>query len=149
MRDARARLLIPFEPYYTPKQMLQMGVFEGKYLNSTRHEYPADWFIDAKLSDVPDERLNFFGVKSRMPLSAWIQNGWIHPQDPWGWFQWFCRYTLGRRTDDDERQIQRWASFNARHGRQVFLYGGGDINKRRRQRQALLQWSCNPFPDCV
>lgn len=137
-----------FRPFYTPKQMLAMGVFEGKYLNSTRHEYPDDWFVSAKLSDVPDERVNFFGVKSRSPMSEWLANGWIHPQDPWGWFQWFCRYYSGRRTDDDHRQIKRWASFGARHGRQVFLYGEGDINRRRRQRQALLQWAHDPFPDC-
>lgn len=136
-----------FKPFYTPKQMLAMGVFEGKYLNSTRHEYPADWFVSAKLSDEPDERLNFFGVKSRMPLSEWNARGWIHPQDPWGWFQWYCRWYMGRRTDDDERQMRRWVAF-VRHSRQVYLYGEGDINKRRRQRQALLQWSHDPFPDC-
>jgi len=139
--------VIEFKPFYTPKQMLALGVFEGKYLNSTRHEYPADWFVTAKLSDVPDERLNFFGVKSRMPLSEWQARGWIHPQDPLGFFQWYCRWYLGRRTADDARQQRRWAAF-VRHSRQVFLYGDGDINKRRRQRQALLQWSHDPFPDC-
>ena len=136
-----------FQPYFTPKEMLEMGVFEGKYLNSTRHEFPSDWFENAILSDVPNPMLNFFKVKSRSPLSEWNRNGWIHPQDPLGWFQWYCRYTIGRRTDDDERQIKRWRSFGARHGAQVRMYGEGDIKKRPRQRQALLQWSHNPFPD--
>ena len=141
------QVTIDFKPFYTPKQMLELGVFEGVYLNSTRHEYPSDWFVTAKLSDEPNETVNFFGLKSRMPLSEWQARGWIHPQDPWGWFQWYCRYSLGRRTDDDARQIKRHTAF-VRHQRQVFLYGDGNLNKRRRQRQALLQWSHDPFPDC-
>lgn len=136
-----------FKPFYTPAQMLAMGVFEGKYLNSTQLEYPAHWFVPAKLSDIPDERVNFFGVKSRMSLSDWRAAGWIHPQDPLGWFQWYARWYMGRRTDDDTRQIKRHAAF-VRHSRQVYLYGEGDMNKRARQRQALLQWSWDPFPDC-
>ena len=128
--------------------MLEVGVFEGKYLNSTQHEFPRSWFAHARLSEKADPSMNCFGVKSRTPLSEWQARGGVHPQDPMGWFQWYCRFYLGRRTSDDERQIQRWASFGARHGRQVFLYGEGDINKRRRQRQALLQWSHNPFLDC-
>lgn len=137
-----------FFPYCTPQEMLEVGVFEGKYLNSTQHEFPRSWFAHTRLSEIADASLNCFGVKSRMPLSDWQARGWIHPQDPLGWFQWYCRFYLGRRTSDDQRQIQRWASFGARHGPQVFLYGEGDINKRRRQRQALLQWSHDPFPDC-
>ena len=135
-----------FKPFYTPKQMLEMGVFEGRYLNSTRSEYPLDWFVNAKLSQVPDPKINYFGVKSRTPLSNWQNNGWIHPQDPFGWFQWFCRYSNGRRTDDDRRQMARWSSF-ARHAGQVRIHGNKDILVRRVQRQALLQWSHNPFPD--
>lgn len=135
-----------FQPWATPQKMLAFGVFEGKYLNSTRAEYPSEWFADAKLGDQPDPALNCFGVKSRMPLSEWQARGWIHPQDPLGWFQWYARFYLGRRSDDDARQIKRWATF-ARHSRQVAIHGGGDISKRRRQRQALLQWAWNPFPD--
>ena len=136
-----------FQPWATPQEMLAFGVFEGKYLNSTQHEYPSAWFTDARLSNTPNHALNCFGVKSRSPLSEWQARGWVHPQDPFGWFQWYARFYLGRRTNDDARQIRRWASFGARHGRQVFLYGCGDINLRRRQRQALLQWSHDPYPD--
>ena len=128
--------------------MLEMGVFEGKYLNSTRHEYPDEWFANARLSDTPNPAVNFFGVKSRSPLSEWRANGWIHSQDPFGWFQWYCRWSLGRRTADDERQQARWSSF-ARHAGQVRLHGHGDVTKRIVQRQALLQWAHNPFPDMV
>ena len=135
-----------FTPAFTPAEMLELGVFEGKYLNSARHEYPEDWFTRARLSDLPDPSINAFGVKSRQPLSAWQQAGWIHPQDPRGWFEWYCRYSMGRRTEDDARQIKRWRAF-ARHTGQVLKHGNGDPYKRRVQRQALLQWARDPFPD--
>ena len=135
-----------FQPFCTPQEMLEFGVFEGKYLNSTQHEYPREWFVYAKLSDTPDVGMNCFGVKSRMPLSEWQAHGWVNPQDPLGWFQWYARFYLGRRTDNDERQIKRWKAF-ARHSQQVAIHGGGDLTIRRRQRQALLQWSHDPFPD--
>jgi hypothetical protein len=133
-----------FEPAFTPAEMLVLGVFEGKYLNSTKDEYPKSWFNKAKLSDTPDPTLNLFKVKSRQPLSTWSANGWIHPQDPWGWFQWYARYYNGRRTEDDARQIRRWRAFK-RHSQQVV--NCGDLSKRHRQRQGLLQWAWDPFPD--
>lgn len=135
-----------FQPAFTPHEMLRLGVFEGKYLNSTMHEYPKSWLRGAKLSDTPDPSTNAFGVKSRQPLSVWAAKGWINPQDPHGWFQWYCRYYCGRRTDDDERQIKRWRAFS-RHSAQVVYNGKGDPSIRRVQRQALLQWSWDPFPD--
>ena len=136
-----------FKPWATPQEMLAFGVFEGKYLNSTRAEYPCEWFVDARLSDQPDPAVNCFGVKSRMSLSAWRERGWIHPQDPLGWFQWYARFYLGRRSADDARQIKRWLAFR-RHSQQVLLRGNRDIQNRRAQRQALLQWAYDPYPDC-
>lgn len=136
-----------FKPFYTPGQMLHMGVFEGKYLNSCRDEYPASWFRGVKMSDVPDENVNYFKLKSRMPLAWWLEKDLINAQDPRGWFEWYCRFWRGRRTDDDARQIRRWRMM-ARHSGQVAKHGGGDVQKRARQRQTLLQWSWNPFPDC-
>lgn len=133
-----------FNPAFTPHEMLRLGVFEGKYLNSTLDEYPAKWRNGAKLSSTPDPSVNLLGVKSRLPLSIWLDKGWVHPQDPWGWFQWYCRYYNGRRTDDDDRQIKRHRAF-IRHSAQVELCL--DITKRLVQRQALLQWSYDPFPD--
>ncbi len=135
-----------FKPFYTPQQMLELGVFEGKYLNSCRDEYPVEWFVNAKLSDTPNEKLNHFGLKSRLPTSWWHEKGLINPQDPRGWFEWYCRFWMGRRSDDDARQIKRWKMI-ARHSAQVKKNGGGDPSKRARQRQTLLQWSWNPFPD--
>jgi len=135
-----------FIPAVTPKEMLQMGVFEGKYCNDCRQEFPANWFEDAKMSDLADERLNYFGVKSRQSLSVWKQKGWILGPDPRGWFQWYCRYYLGRRIDAvDQIQIRRWKGF-ARHAAQVRKNcRQGDIFCRPRQRQALLQWAYDPL----
>ncbi len=133
-----------FEPYYTPKAMLEMGVFEGKYCNDCRGELPGVWFANAKISDTPDPALNFFGIKSRQPLTEWRRKGWIIGPDPRGWFQWYCRYYLGRRLPEvDEIQIKRWRSFR-RHEAQVRANcDPGDLMCRPRQRQALLQWAYN------
>lgn len=134
-----------FKPHFTPIEMLQMGVFEGKYLNDCVGEYPREFYEAAKVSlHRSDESVNYFGEKSRQPTSIWNENGWINEQDPRGWFEWYCRYYLGRRTDDDLRQIKRWKAF-ARHAGQIKANCPGDLSKRRKQRQALLQWSYNPF----
>jgi len=135
-----------FTPFFSPKEMLQLGVFEGKYPNDCQDEFPSTWFTDAKLSNKPDLLLNCFGVKSRQPLSVWRQKGWIYGPDPRGWFQWYCRYYLGRRLSEvDDKQIRRWRSF-ARHAAQVKANcEPGDVSCRPRQRQALLQWSYDPF----
>jgi hypothetical protein len=131
-----------FTPYYTPPQMLEMGVFEGKYLNDCQPELPADWFVKARLSVVPDVEMNYFGIKSRQSLSVWQQNGWIYGPDPRGWFQWYCRYYLGRRLPDtDTIQIKRWRAFTRHAGQVRANCHPGDVFCRPRQRQALLQWA--------
>mgnify|MGYP003144202660 FL=1 len=131
-----------FTPHYTPQQMLEMGVFEGRYMNDCRAEFPPEWFERARLSEKPDATLNYFGVKSRQPLQVWRQKGWIYGPDPRGWFQWYCRYYAGRRIADiDKIQIARWRGF-ARHAGQIRANCfPGDIFCRPRQRQALLQWA--------
>jgi len=135
-----------FRPALSPKEMLSMGVFEGKYCNDCTDEFPSDWFDHARLSQTPDPSQNFFGVKSRQPLSVWKQKGWIIEPDPRGWFQWYCRYYLGRRIDSvDQFQIKRWRAF-ARHAAQVRKNcDPADIYCRPRQRQALLQWAYDPL----
>ena len=135
-----------FKPELTPAEMLELGVFGGKYLTDCRDEFPASWFSGAKLSDVADASLNAFGIKSRQPLSVWRDKGWIIGPDRRGWFQWYCRYYLGRRIPDvDKRQISRWRSF-ARHAAQVrHNCDPHDLSCRPRQRQALLQWAYDPF----
>lgn len=135
-----------FTPALTPPQMLEMGVFEGKYLNDCRDEFPSEWYGSARLSDRPDPGINFFGVKSRQPLSVWRDKGWIFGPDPRGWFQWYCRYFLGRRLPDtDARQIKRWRAFSRHAGQIRANCMTGDLSCRPRQRQALLQWAYDPM----
>jgi len=131
-----------FEPQLTPKQMLELGVFGGKYMTDCRDEFPAEWFENAKLSpDARDPSLNFFGVDASKPLSYWLEKGWIYHEDPRGWFQWYCRYYMGRRCPDDDRQIGRWRNMR-RHIAQVRKNCiRGDLLCRPRQRQALLHWA--------
>ena len=131
-----------FQPEVTPAEMLELGVFGGKYMTDCQAEFPASWFAQARLSPGrPDPQLNHFHVLAGQPLAEWRRKGWIHPDDPRGWFQWYCRYFLGRRHEDDARQIGRWRNF-ARHAAQVRRNcEPGDPFCRPRQRQALLQWA--------
>jgi hypothetical protein len=132
-----------FAPDLTPAEMLELGVFCGKYMTDCRSEFPDGWFARAKLSpERPACSLNHFGVRASAPLSEWRAKGWIHPDDPRGWFQWYCRYYSGRRMpEEDERQIARWRAFR-RHAAQVRRHcEPGDPFCRPKQRQALLQWA--------
>jgi hypothetical protein len=132
-----------FKPELTPPQMLALGVFGGKYMTDCRREFPASWWRNAKLSRGGHSRsLNCFGVSAGSSLSTWRTKGWIHSDDPRGWFQWYCRYYMGRRLpEEDRRQIQRWKAFK-RHIAQIKQNcEPGDVFCRRRQRQALLQWA--------
>ena len=132
-----------FAPELTPAEMLELGVFCGKYMTDCRAEFPADWFAKAKLaSGAPDCSLNYFGVRAGSSLAEWRAKGWIHPDDPRGWFQWYCRYYSGRRLGlEDARQIARWRAFR-RHAAQVTRNcEPGDPFCRPKQRQALLQWA--------
>src|SRR5437764_10823537 len=125
-----------FAPDLTPKEMLALGVFGGKYLTDCRDEFPSSWFVKAKLSpERRDPALNYFGVNASQPLTIWRKNGWIYPDDPRGWFQWYCRYYLGRRSLDDDRQIRRWRQM-ARHVAQIkAACEPRDLDCRPRQRQ--------------
>jgi hypothetical protein len=132
-----------FRPELTPKQMLVLGVFCGKYMTDCRKEFPNSWFAGARLSPARrDCSLNWFGVSASQPLSAWRKKGWIHPDDPRGWFQWYCRYYMGRRIpEEDARQIKRWKAIR-RHVAQIkSRCEPGDLACRPRQRQALLHWA--------
>jgi len=132
-----------FTPDLTPREMLRLGVFGGKYMTDCRREFPKSWFARARLSPRgKDAALNFFGVDASQPLSEWRRKGWIHPDDPRGWFQWYCRYYSGRRMpEEDRRQIARWKAIR-RHVRQLQkACEPGDLLCRRRQRQALLHWA--------
>lgn len=132
-----------FTPDLTPKQMLAMGVFGGRYMRDCTKEFPRDWFTKAKFAaDTADPKLNFFGVAASKPLNYWKQKGWIYPEDPRGWFQWYCRYYMGRRIPlEDQRQIKRWKAIR-RHIAQLQKHcRRGQLTCRPVQRQALLHWA--------
>ncbi len=131
-----------FKPDLTPREMLELGVFEGDYFGELPQEFPIKWFRNAKLSvGRKDPHQNHFKVAASQPLHVWQQKGWIHPDDPRGWFQWYCRYYLGRRHPDDERQIRRWKNMS-RHIAQIKKNcPKGFLSCRRKQRQALLHWA--------
>ena len=135
-----------FKPQLTPKKMLELGVFGGAYFGFSIREYPKSWFINAKISKNFDVNLNRFKVKSGLSRKEWQEKGWIFKQDPLGWFQWYCRFSNGRRIlHIDEIQIKRWKNFT----RHVIAIKKNcesvDLSCRRRQRQAILQWAYDPF----
>lgn len=128
-----------FKPLLTPYEMLELGIFDGKYYLPTNKDFDRTPTIN---------KTNLFMEGASQPLDVWKENGWITPEDPMGWFQWYLRYYQGRRIDDlDMHQIKRWKSFVARHGAQVRKNGNGDLSKRRKQRQSLLHWAADPIPD--
>jgi len=131
-----------FKPDLTPKDMLALGCFGGKYMTDCTKEFPKEWWTGAKLcSEKHDAKLNFFGVNASSPLSVWKAKGWIHKDDPRGWFQWYCRYYMGRRGEDDMRQIKRWRAM-VRHVAQIRNKCiVGDYTCNTKQRQALLHWA--------
>jgi hypothetical protein len=140
-----------FKPEFTPQEMLIMGVFEGKYLNDCYKEFPKEWLMKAikakKLSPLePDYTLNNFNIKSRLSLKEWQRKEWVIGKDVRGWFQWYCRYYIGRRIPEiDYIQIKRWKSFKRHLGQIKANCKPYDVSCRPKQRQALLQWAYNPF----
>ena len=136
-----------FKPQLTPKKMLELGVFGGSYfVDGDIREFPKEWFKKAKLSKKFDVNLNRFKIESGLSRKEWIDKGWIFKEDPLGWFQWYCRFTNGRRIHHiDEIQIKRWKNFR-RHVLAIEKNcEKGDLGCRRRQRQAILQWAYNPY----
>jgi len=135
-----------FKPELTPKQMLELGVFGGSYFGKNIKEFPKSWFKKAKISKNFDINLNRFKVKSGLSREHWIKKGWIFKEDPLGWFQWYCRFSMGRRLPSiDEIQIKRWKNFR----RHLFAIQKNceknNLFCRKKQRQAILQWAYNPF----
>ena len=135
-----------FKPQLSPKEMLELGVFGGSYFGKKIDEYPKSWFRNAKLSKNFEVKKNRFRVKAGLSRKEWLDKGWIFKEDPLGWFQWYCRFSNGRRIPKiDEIQIKRWKNFT-RHVKAIKNNcEEGDLGCRRRQRQAILQWAYNPF----
>lgn len=131
-----------FHPELTPPQLLKLGVFGGKYMTDCAAEFPDDWFEHSRLcSERHDPELNCFGVNASQPLAVWRANGWIHADDPRGWFQWYCRYFMGRRCADDARQIRRWRAVRRHISQLEKNCPPRDLSCRRKQRQAVLHWA--------
>lgn len=133
-----------FRPDLSPKQMLDLGIFGGNYFTQTPHEFPKEWFKNTRYSKTghSDKDLNYYKVHASQPLKVWQQKGWIYPEDPKGWFLWYCRYYLGRRIpQEDKRQIKRWKAIK-RHVSQIQRNcSPGDKTCRPKQRQAVLHWA--------
>ncbi|XP_067295280.1 uncharacterized protein zgc:113208 isoform X1 [Pseudorasbora parva] len=125
---------LEFTPNMTPKEVLQAGSFGGTYFRPiyssiTKQHYkdvwqelPEDWLDGLNISkqvasSTYREDVNTYNVKCGGSLEMWESSGWIIPQDPYGWFQWYCRFYQGRRTMDDARQISRWAKCAGVKGR--------------------------------
>ena len=129
-----------FHPQYTPLEMLKMGVFDGKYFRGK---------LGAKeLKKLPKSWQKAMRTKNYYNQSASLSKSWwndkIHPQDPLGWFQWYCRFYLGRRTVDDLRQIKRWSSYILRHyGNYKYLMRKNNKKNFDRYKQAFLHWAWN------
>lgn len=132
-----------FNPELTPKDMLELGVFGGKYMTDCVNEFPKEWFLHAKISMLKKNiNLNFFKVDASLSLSSWVEKGWIYKEDPRGWFQWYCRYYMGRRIElEDLRQIKRWKAIKRHVGAVKKNCNPGDLSCRKKQRQALLHWA--------
>jgi len=149
-----------FSPNLSPKEIIRLGSFGGIYFNDeggridiNYKEFPSEWFegLDESfyISKKYNRKVNYFKIKSGLSQEEWEEKGWINKQDPRGWFQWYCRYYVGRRTGDDERQIKRWNNFCGEKGRwRNYIYS--KINKRGTYvddisfslaiRQSLLHW---------
>jgi len=138
-KDKKGRLVFPdfpdFKPSLTPKEVLQLGSFGGtyfrpiyssvtkqKYKDEAWKELPASWLEGLNIrtqvaSSVYDNSKNKYKVKCGASLEEWENSGWMHKQDPYGWFQWYCRFYQGRRTEDDVRQVGRWSKCCGPKGR--------------------------------
>jgi hypothetical protein len=136
-----------FTPAFTPAEMLQLGVFDCHYYGpELPAEFPVAWRPLARVNGCAAPEHNAFGVHSGLSRADWERAGWMRPEDPLGWFQWYCRWTLGRRIDDDVRQIARWCAY-VRHTSRLLRNAATTPDSNPVGRQSLLHWAYDPFPD--
>jgi len=163
-----------FTPNLSPKEVLQLGSFGGTYFRDiisavtgeackgreVVKEFPKDWFAGLKLEDVVcsptySKEVNQYKVSCGGSLGQWECSGWVSALDPYGWFQWYCRFFLGRRSTDDERQISRWAKGQGPKGRWRVRLCNDIIKKKAKLddvrlspvlRQVLQHWAYKLTP---
>lgn len=150
-----------FTPNLTPRQIFKRGSFGGTYwrkINSrvtgrthknAHKKYPASWW-----KSIPDEHMtlpwdeydksvNKYKVKVGTTLEFWEDSDWIVKSHPYGWVQWYCDFYMGKRTADDERQIDRWKKIAGPNGR--FKKMLENMVKKKRDslkiRQTLQHWA--------
>lgn len=153
-----------FTPNLSPKEMFALGIFGGTYFRpiysrvtsrsykNAWKEFPSSWFAGLDIetevasSDI-DLSINKYGVWSGTSLEYWESKGWIKAQDPYGWVQWYMRFFMGRRTPDDQRQIDRWIGIQSRFGKRLVSMckaARKNINNSTVSpviRQLLIQWA--------
>ena len=149
-----------FSPNKTPVEIINEGAFGGTYFRDIYSGVNGKWYrnswkefefledIDPKLysSNYYNVKVNKYGVKCGTSLRFLENKGWMNGQDPFGWFQWFCRYHLGRRNIDDSRQIKRWLGIvNRFKGILVKMIKDkstkfDDVSVLPKIRQILLHW---------
>jgi len=138
-----------FRPHLTPSAMLREGVFGGSYFHGCTVEDVMGLGAEHGLVERDmrefDKRHNRYGVRAGQSFAEWTAAGWIFPEDPLGWFHWYCRYHAGRRHERDPHQIRRWVNYGARWGRfaRGQMISRGDASSV--VKQGLLQWAYEPM----
>lgn len=137
-----------FKPDFSPLEILNAGAFGGSYFRTIQSGVLGKeikegspeavgglpiQFANIDQSQINDPKKNKFKKHSGQSLEEWESNGWIEPIDPYGWFQWYCRFFYGRRSYDDIRQIARWKAFKSRNGNKT----------QDGWKQGLLHWAIN------
>lgn len=138
-----------FEPHLTPAEMLERGVFGGAYFGRATEEDFDGLDPDTRrlarqnVRTTRSRALNAYEVFSGMSYLEWYERGWIFPEDPLGWFHWYCRYHAGRRHERDGHQIGRWFRYADRWStayRWTTVEPHSPVVK-----QGLLQWAYEPL----
>lgn len=137
-----------FKPHLNPREMLELGVFGGSYFHDATDEDLLGLGSATRLAhlnrDPFDKLKNQYEVKAGEDFAAWTKNGWIFPEDPLGWFHWYCRYSSGRRHERDEHQMRRWINYKrwARVAR-TQQHTKGFVSSV--VKQGLIQWAYSPM----